>query len=529
MTASAIRNPLTLSLSKGRSSFSEANEKGRGWPSAACGSTGSARTVFLSTVLFLGLSACATYQDARSPSEVTVPDRFAFVAGEVDESIDAAALLPFEDPAYGALLNRAMTGAPDLQAALARIDAARAGARGAGAERLPNVTASGSVARERTSAAAFGGLPANIPFDTDRTIYTASIDAGWDLDIFGRLRASERAALARLDAARADAAAVRIALATDIARAVIAYRAAEARLAVIERDLAEARDLVRLTGVRSRAGIVPGFDLVRAQSLEADALARRGPVEIDRVTALATLATLTAQPVADISQTLDAVPQDRDALAVRSALPPLAVPSILLRQRPDVVAAENRLAAADAEIAAAAAAQFPSFSISGVIGLISLAFGDLFTDDAVIGSLGAAVSGPLLDFGRTAAQIDQREAEAAEAFADYRRRVFVALGDVERSMGSIAAADSRAEALERQLVFDNDNVGLAAIRYRRGLADFLTVIDAQRAANATRSIEILARADRALQRVALFQAIGDVDALPDVGVDRDIASGAPSD
>ncbi|MGP1281710.1 MAG: TolC family protein, partial [Parasphingopyxis sp.] len=188
-----------------------------------------------------------------------------------------------------------------------------------------------------------------------------------------------------------------------------------------------------------------------------------------------------------------------------------------------VVAAENRLAAADAEIAAAAAAQFPSFSISGVIGLISLAFGDLFTDDAVIASLGAAVSGPLLDFGRTAAEIDQREAEAAEAFADYRRRVFVALGDVERSLGSIAAADGRARALERQLVFDNDNVGLAAIRYRRGLSDFLTVIDAQRAANATRSAEILARADRALQRVALFRAIGDAEALPD------IAYGAPSD
>lgn len=471
----------------------------------------------------LPLAACASYQGARSPSEVAIPDRFAMVANQVDAQLPTETLLPFEDEAYGTLLANALTSAPDLQVALARIDGARAGARGAGANRLPNVAASGSTTRERTSAATFGGLPANTPFDTDRTIYSASIDASWDLDIFGRLRASERAALARLDAARSDAAAVRIALAADIARAVIAYRAAEARLAVIEGDLAEARDLVSLTGIRSRAGIVPGFDLVRAQSLEADALARRGPVEIDRITALATLATLTAQPLNTVQETLDIVADDRKALTVNAALPIFAVPSIILRQRPDVVAAENRLAAADAEIAAAAAAQFPSFSISGVIGLISLAFGDLFSDDALIGSLGAAVSGPLLDFGRTAAQIDQREAEAAEAFANYRRQVFIALGDVERSLGSIAAADSRAEALERQLVFDNDNVGLASIRYRRGLSDFLTVIDAQRAANATRSAEILARADRALQRVALFRAIGDGDALPD------IANGAASD
>ena len=468
----------------------------------------------------LPLAACATYQDARAPSEVVIPDRFALVASEVDASVDTAALLPFEDPAFGQLLNRALNSAPDLQVALARIDAARAGARSAGAQRLPNVTAGGSATRERTSAATFGGLPANIPFDTDRSIYTASIDASWDLDIFGRLRASERAALARLDAARADAAAVRIALAADIARAVIAYRVAEDRLAVIERDLSEAQDLVQLTAIRSRAGIVPGFDLVRAQSLEADAIARRGPVEIDRVTALTTLATLTAQPVPAVSAALEEAPPEGGAYSVGNAVPDLAVPSIILRQRPDVVAAENRLAAADAEIASAAAAQFPSFSISGVIGLIALAFGDLFTDDAVIGSVGASVAGPLLDFGRTAAQIDQREAEAAEAFANYRRQVFIALGDVERSLGSIAAADSRAEALRQQLIYDNDNVGLASIRYRRGLTDFLTVIDAQRAANATRSTEILARADRALQRVALFRAIGDVDALPASGAEN---------
>ncbi|NNC71558.1 MAG: efflux transporter outer membrane subunit [Sphingomonadaceae bacterium] len=464
--------------------------------------------------LLVPLAACATVQGARAPSEVDIPDRFALVAGEVDAVIDTRSLLPFEDPAYAALLARALADAPDLQVALARIDAARAGARGAAAERLPNVTASGGVSRERTSTATFGGLPQNIPFDTDRTIYSASIDAGWDADIFGRLRASERAARARVDAARADAAAVRVALASDIARAVIGYRAAEARLEVIEQDLAEARDLERLTDVRSRAGISPGFDLVRAQSLRADAEARRGPVEIDRTAALATLATLTAQSVGAIEAALAVSHETATALDVDTALPELAVPSILLRQRPDVVAAENRLAAADAEIASAAAARFPSFSISGAIGLIALAFGDLFSDDAVVASLGAGIAGPLLDFGRTQARIDQRQAEAAEAFAAYRRQVFVALGDVERSLGAIAAADVRAAALSEQLGYDNDNVGLAGIRYRRGLDTFLTIIDAQRAANATRSAEIIARADRALQRVALWRAIGDVDELP---------------
>jgi NodT family efflux transporter outer membrane factor (OMF) lipoprotein len=471
----------------------------------------------------LPLAACASFDPARSPTEVEIPDRFALASGSVDASIDIDALLPLADPAFAALLTQALRDAPDLRAALARIDGARAGARAAGAARLPSVTIGGGVSRERTSAATFGGLPAAIPFDTDRTIYSGSIDASWDADIFGRLRASERAALARVDAARADAAAVRIALAADVARAVIAFRAAEARLAVIEGDLAEARDLVQLTGVRSRAGIAPGFDLVRAQSLEADAIARRGPVEIDRVTALATLATLTAQPVGSIETLFTQASTGVTALDRPSPIPGVGVPSILLRQRPDVVAAENRLAAADAEIAAAAADQFPRISISSAIGLIALAFGDIFTNDALVGSLGSSVAGPLLDFGRTAARIDQREAEAAEAFENYRRAVFGALADVERSLGSIEAADRRADALANQLTFDDDNVNLASIRYRRGLSNLLTVIDAQRAANATRSAEILGRADRALQRIALFRAVGDVRALPD------IASGETSD
>ncbi len=499
--------PVALSLSKGCTFFGRSKRKGRA-------STGSARSV-LTVVFLFPLAACAAVQGAPEAASVApeIPDRFALIASEVDETMATADLLPLEDAGYRALLDTAMASAPDLQVALARIDAARAGARGAAANRLPNVTAGAAVSRERTSANTFGGLPANIPFDTDRTIYTASIDADWDADIFGRLRASERAARYRVDAARSDAAAVRVALAADIARAVIGYRAAEARLAVIENDLVEARDLVNLTGVRSRAGISPGFDLVRAQSLEADANARRGPVEADRTAALATLATLTAQSVTAVEAALTLESDARTALSIEGDLPALAVPSIQLRQRPDVVAAENRLAAADAEIAAAAADRFPRISISGMIGLIALAFGDLFTDDAVVGSLGAGIAGPLLDFGRTQARIDQRQAEAAEAFAGYRRSVFVALGDVERSLGAIAAADERAGALGQQLAFDNDNVNLAGIRYRRGLVTFLTVIDAQRAANATRSAEILARADRALQRVALWRAIGDVEGL----------------
>lgn len=448
------------------------------------------------------LAGCAAVERAPEPASVALPERFALLDAEGGRSASAD-LIPLGDPAFVSLAGAAMDDAPTLAAALARVEAARAGIRGARASRLPNVEAGGSASVQRSSSAMFGSLPPGIDFDRDRTVFEGSVDASWDADLFGRLRASERAARARFRAATAEAEAVRLALVTDIARAVVDYRAAEARRTVVEADLAETRTLVDLTRVRSEAGITPGFDLVRAQSLEAQAAAQLEPIAAERAAALAALVALTARSTDAVLAALSAGGESEAA-----PVPVLEVPSVLLRRRPDIIAAEQRLAAADAEIAAAAAERFPRLSISGSIGLIALALGDLFESDAVIGSLGAGVAGPLLDFGRVGARIDARQAEAAEAFAAYRGALFTGLAEVERALGQIAAADRRAEALAARVAVERDALSLARERYRRGLSDFLSVVDAQRQLNATREAEIVARADRRRRRIELYRAIG---------------------
>ena len=120
-------------------------------------------------------------------------------------------------------------------------------------------------------------------------------------------------------------------------------------------------------------------------------------------------------------------------------MPQTGLPSDLLRQRPDIVAAEARLAAANQDIAAAAAARFPQISINAALGLAALALGDLFSSDSLTASLGGSIAGPLLDFGRVEAQIDAREADAQEAFARYRQTVFAAIGEGETALGTLAA------------------------------------------------------------------------------------------
>lgn len=461
------------------------------------------------------LSGCITGARPPAPETVALPDSFAAPIASNAQAGSIAALLPLEDTGFIALRDTAFGNAPDLAAAAARITIARAGLRGAGAARLPNVAGSAGVTQRRISPAQFGGGgggggdtgPGGFAIEPNQTLFTTSFDASWDADLFGRLRAAQRAAALRLDASTADAAGTRLALVADIAVNVSDYRALAARRAVIDAEIAELQALEALTAERANAGLVAQFDTVRAQSLLRRAQSRRAPLMAEEGAITARLATLTAQSVQQVQAQLGAA----GAIIAASPPPPpppLSVPSALLRARPDVVAAQYRLAAADADLASAVAEQYPNFSIQASLGLIALALGDLFTEDAIIGSVTGGATVPLLDFGRIAAQIDQREAEAALAFADYRRVLFTALGDVEAALTAIAAADDEVRLLTLQAATDQDAAKLADIRYRNGLDDFLTVIDAQRGANVSAEALVLAKANAQRQRVALYRAIG---------------------
>lgn len=461
----------------------------------------------LATAASLALAGCiAGPGKLPTASEVALPPAFTFAPDAATQGT-VAALLPADDPAYRRLADAAVAGAPSLAAALARIDAARAGADRSRAERLPAVDAGLSVEGNRSNPDQFGAnLPPGIAIDTTRVTYGANLSARWDADLFGQLRARERAARFRLDAATADAAAVRLALLSEIAGSVIDWRTLAAREAAIRDDLTAAEQLTRLAGTRERAGIAAGFDRVRAESAAASAQSRLAALDSERARLLGRLVTLTAQPADAVQRALAEAP---GAVALPPAPP--ALPSTLLTGRPDIRAAGSRLRAADADVAAAAAQRFPKLSLSGTIGLLAYGLGGLFESDAIVGSLGAGLAGPLLDFGRIAAEIDRTEAETQVAFQNYRGAVFTALGDVEAAYGVIAAADREAEAARIEADRARRSARLADTRFRAGLSDFLTVLDSLRTAQGSleRAAAAQGRARRA--RVLLWQALGGAD------------------
>ncbi len=458
----------------------------------------------------LTLAGCSTMGTGKTsaeldPATVATPAAFALasdVIAQDRETLDT--LLPTDDPAFTTLRTAAEEDAPTLAAALARIDAARAAAKGADANRLPAVAADGSISRTRSNPGSFGtNLPPGISIDRNQTSYGANITANWDIDIFGGLRASARAASIRINAATADAAAVRLALVSAIAANIVDWRTLQNRAVVLQEDLAAAENLMRLTEERARAGIAPGLDAVQAESLIADARSRLAALPGERAVIVGALVTLTGKDTATILESLKSEPSKASA-----PRPPLSSPSEMLRARPDVTAAEARLAATDADIAAAAAERFPKITLSGAIGLLSFALGDLFSNDSLVGSLGAGIAGPLLDFGRVDAQIDQSKANAREAFASYRGAVYTALGEAETAYGQVASVDAEVVSLIAQEKLEEDAEYLLGIRYRNGLSDFRDVLNARRTLNTTRTQVAIANGRALRARVALWQALG---------------------
>ncbi|MCR9181252.1 MAG: efflux transporter outer membrane subunit [Erythrobacteraceae bacterium] len=453
-------------------------------------------------LLPLVLAACVMQPAPEIATPIpALPENYFFLPDPASGS-SLAALLPQDDPAYRALSGAALGNAPSLAEAAARIEAARAGVRRAGAERMPNIAAGSEITRNRINPAQFGqaGQQGFIP--REQTSYGANIAASWDPDIFGQLKAQERAAIARIDAASAQAQGVRLALLAEIAASVTDWRVLDARTAAIQADITAAQQLAGLAKVREDAGIAPGFDRVRAEATASSSQVRLAALESERARLTGRLVTLTGQDGAAVRTALAA---PVSSLALPEA--PAALPSDLLANRPDVAAAAANLAASDADLAAAARARFPRITLSGVIGLLAFDPEDFF-NDSIVGTLTAGIAGPLLDFGRVGAGIDAAAADKRAAFAAYRGAVFQALGDAEAAYGIVAAADTES----RLAVNESDQLtraaSLAETRYRAGLASFLEVLEARRAADASgeRSAAAMGRALRA--RILLWQALG---------------------
>ena len=445
-------------------------------------------------VLALLLSGCAALgPDYRVPASAT-PDAWhtAVAASQADDQVTIERWWQqLGDAQLSALIEQALRANPDLLSARAAVQASRALERVATTGRVPSVGASGASSASRTGDASVNEC------------WTAGFDASWELDVFGGVRRGVEAARADREAASANLANTHASLAAEVALNYVTLRTDQARLAIARRNLATQQETLQLTDWRAQAGLASSVDVEQARTNTEQTRAQIPSLQTSIASAANRLAVLTG----DVPGTLQTTLAEGGLPALPTAVA-VSIPAEVLRQRPDVQAAERQLAAETARIGVAEATRWPEFNLSGSIGLEAATFGALDNGASVVRSLAAGISGVLFDGGALRARVDQQTAVREQSLQNYRSAVLTALEDVENALSALDNSAQRRDALAAASTAARNANLLAADRYRSGLIDFSTVLETERSLLSTEDSLASAEGERLTALIQLYKALG---------------------
>jgi len=457
--------------------------------------------LLLSALLLLGLGGCTLGPDYQTP---------AFKHSEQwhseqvrDESLsarhEARWWQQFEDPLLTALITRAAQNNRDLAATLANIERVRALRHMAGAAFMPSVNATGEASRSRYSRQT--GFGANTG---TRNSFSAALDAGWELDLFGRTRRSLEAADAQVEAVEAVRQGLMLSVVAELAANYFELRGLQRQQQVSLHNITLLGEVEEIARAQSELGVTSELDLARARGERENMQATLPNLQAEISARIYRISVLTGEApefYADILAAVGAVPVVRDHV-------PVGLRSDILKRRPDVQQAERELAAATANIGVARADLFPNFSLTGSIGSSARVFSDLFTPATLTRSIGALLDWPLFAGGALHAAVDVAHAEEKAALARYEQRVLLALEDTEAALTRYAREwqtlkQLRTVEISRQQAFE-----IARLRFEAGEEGFLVILDAERSLIATQS-EIVSSETRLLTHLTqLYKTLG---------------------
>ncbi len=412
----------------------------------------------------------------------------------------------FSDPLLTRIVERALEQNLDLAAALARVDQARAAARGAGAALLPTADATSQALKARLSLeGVIGSIGRHLPgFDRNQSLYDVGVGASWEIDLFGGLRRAAEAANAEAEAAEAAGAGSRITVAADAADAYFLIRGFQARLAFAREQVATDERLLELVRLRFARDVASDREVAQSEALLAQA---RGTVPL-----------LVSGLEAELNR-LDVLMGDQPGthaaeLAREAAIP--AIPTIphddqpvdVLRRRPDVIAAERRLAASNARIGAALGEYYPKLSIAGLLGFESTDVDHLFRSATFQPQGIAGLRWRLFDFGKIDAEVRGARGAEAEALAGFRQSILRAAEDVENAFMVLVQSEARTRELVDEVGALERARDTAETAYRGGVISLTDVLDADRLLLVAQDELAKTRADTARAAVASFRALG---------------------
>jgi NodT family efflux transporter outer membrane factor (OMF) lipoprotein len=425
-------------------------------------------------------------------------------AGHAQAPADRAGRLAFweslGDTTLVRLVGLALSANADIHVATARVEQARSVRLSAALDLAPTITATAGYTRQRLPMAAVPGaidrLPANDYWDT-------GVEAAWELDLFGRLRRGLRGRNAQVDASEADAQDVEVLVAAELARGYVEMRGLQGQLAVARLNAENQQRTLDLTRQRLDAGRGTAFDTERATAQLNLTLAAIPTLEARIASAQYRIGVLTGRNPASMAEEL-AIPA---ALPALPDLPAVVAPDAIVRNRPDVVGAERRLAAETAFHRAAKADYLPRIALVGGYGTSASDFDRIGGRGTSRFAVGPVISWPLLNLGRVRANADEVAARKDAAKAAYDQAILRGLEEVEAVSVRYRAARARLDRLEQAAQASQRAADLARLRFEGGIADFLQVLDADRTQLATQDLLAQGRMEAATAYVDVYRAL----------------------
>jgi NodT family efflux transporter outer membrane factor (OMF) lipoprotein len=454
----------------------------------------------LAAALVLVLGGCAVGPDYKRPATVDV-STFKEAEGWVPAApADALERGPwwslFNDPVLDQLEARVVVSNQNVALAVAAYAQARALVREQRASLFPTVTLDGGASRSRSSGSTTTGATGRVGNN-----YQLSIGGSWEPDVWGRLGRAVDSATAGEQASAADLASAKLSAQGELAANYFSLRQTDAQKTLLESTLAGYRRALEITQNRYASGIAAKTDVLQAQTQLANAQADNAGLQRQRAQLEHAIAVLVGEAPGNFT-----LPPAEWKPSVPDV--PVVVPSELLQRRPDIAAAERRVASANEQIGIAKSAYFPSLSLSASAGSSASRVADLFKASTNVWSLGLSAAQLIFDAGATGARVDGARAAHEQAVARYRQTVLVAFQDVEDQLSATRVLLTQQE-LRRQASEAADQVEQQVLnRYRSGQVSYTEVITAQATALNARRALVQAMADRQTTAVALIQSLG---------------------
>ena len=460
-------------------------------------------------VIALCVSACAIGPTYQRP-ETTVPPAFREI-GEWkpsqpnDQALRGAWWEIFDDPRLNALEEQLSISNNTLHAAQAQFEQARALARGAQAAALPVVAGAGSVSR--VSQSENKSSPSKTP---DYNDYVMRVDAAYEVDVWGRVRQTISESRASAQASAADLESVSLSLHAELALDYFLLRALDSEKAIFDTSIAAYERALELTRSRYQGGLASSVDVAQAETQLESTRTQAIDTQLQRAQLEHAIAVLLGRSASAFS--IQPAPLDLPVPFVQPGLP-----ADVLERRPDIAAAERRLAAASAQMGIAATAFYPVLVLTGNTGFESAELGSWLKLAGNFWSVAAATAVSIFDGGRRRSVSDQARAAYTRSEALYRETVLQSFREVEDALAALRMLDAEATTQAAAIAAADRLLTLATNRYRGGVTTYLEVVVAQTAALNSRQAGVTILARRLTASVLLVKALGggwDVSRLP---------------